>query len=84
MDADRPGSLNLWTPRVIPRKGDFSCSEGESRDCRLPVMPVTIDPEPSEPEREAIVVAIAAGLVGDLGAWESAALAEGVDEELDP
>jgi hypothetical protein len=47
-------------------------------------MPVTIDPEPSEPEREAIVVAIAAGRVGDLGAWESAALAEGVEEELDP
>jgi len=47
-------------------------------------MPVTIEPEPSEPEREAIVVAIAAGRVDDLGAWESAALAEGVEEELDP
>ena len=50
---------------------------------------VTIEPAPSEPEREAIVVAIAAGRVDDLGAWESAALAEGVEaegveEELDP
>ena len=52
-------------------------------------MPVTIDPEPSEPEREAIVVAITTARVDDPGAWESAALAEGVeaegvDEELDP
>ena len=46
--------------------------------------PVTIEPVPSEPEREAIVVAIAAGRVDNLGAWESAALAEGVEEELDP
>ena len=51
--------------------------------------PVTIDPEPSEPEREAVIVAIAAGRVDNLGAWESAALAEGVEaegveEELDP
>ena len=43
MDADRPGSLNLRPPRVIPRKGDFSCSEGKCADCRLPVMPVEID-----------------------------------------
>jgi hypothetical protein len=56
----------------------------EIGDCRLLVMRVTIDPEPSEPEREAIVVAIAAGGIDNLGAWESAALAEGVEEELDP
>ena len=47
-------------------------------------MPVTIEPEPTEPEREAIVAAIAPGRGDDRGAWESTALAEGVEEELDP
>jgi hypothetical protein len=47
-------------------------------------MPVTIDPEPSEREREAILAAVAAGKALALSAWESAALAEGVEDELDP
>jgi hypothetical protein len=48
-------------------------------------VPVTIEPEPSEPEREAIVAALAARRGDDPGEWELAALAEGVEEpELDP
>ena len=48
-------------------------------------MPVTIEPEPPEQEREAIVAALARGEADDLGGWSQAALAEGVEEpELDP
>ncbi len=48
-------------------------------------MPIAIEPEPSEQEREAIVAALAAGDEDDLGDWARAALAEGVEEaELDP
>lgn len=48
-------------------------------------MPVTIEPEPPEQEREAIVAALAARDGDDLGEWGLAALAEGVEEaELDP
>ena len=48
-------------------------------------MPVTIEPEPPEQEREAIVAALAAGEGDDLGGWSQAALAEGVEEaDLDP
>jgi hypothetical protein len=45
---------------------------------------VTIEPEPPEQEREAIVASLA-GEGGDLGGWSQAALAEGVEEaDLDP
>jgi hypothetical protein len=45
---------------------------------------VTIEPEPPEQEREAIVAALA-GERHDLGDWSQAALAEGVEEvDLDP
>lgn len=48
-------------------------------------MPVTIVPEPSEPEREAILAALAAAEEGREGAWAEAALAEPVEEtELEP
>ena len=48
-------------------------------------MPVTIEPEPPEQEREAIIAALAVGDGDDLGGWSQAALAEGVEEaELDP
>ena len=47
-------------------------------------MRVTIEPEPADPEREAIIAAIAARRVESLSAWASTALAEGVEEELDP
>lgn len=48
-------------------------------------MPVTIEPEPPEQEREAIVAALALGEGDGLGGWEQTALAEGVEEaELDP
>ena len=48
-------------------------------------MPIAIEPEPPEQEREAIVAALAAGGEDDLGGWSQAALAEGVEEaELDP
>jgi hypothetical protein len=47
-------------------------------------MRVSIEPEPSEPEREAILAALAAGSGTGLTEWESAALAEGVEDELDP
>jgi hypothetical protein len=46
---------------------------------------VRIEPEPPEQDREAIVAALAAGVRDELGEWEQAALAEGVEEaELDP
>jgi hypothetical protein len=48
-------------------------------------VPVTIEPEPSEQEREAIVAALAEGGGDDLDDWSQAALAEGVEEaDLDP
>ncbi len=48
-------------------------------------MPIAIEPEPPEQEREAIVAALAAGDEDDLGGWSQAALAEGVEEpEFDP
>ena len=48
-------------------------------------MPIAIEPEPPEHEREAIVAALAAGDEDGLGGWSQAALAEGVEEaELDP
>jgi len=47
-------------------------------------MAATIEPEPTEEEREAILLALARTASADDG-WASAALAEGVEEgELDP
>ena len=47
-------------------------------------MSVTIEPEPPEQDREAIVAALA-GEGEDLGGWSQAALAEAVEEaDLDP
>ena len=46
---------------------------------------LTIEPEPPEEERDAILAALAAGEDAVLGGWARAALAEGVeDDELDP
>jgi hypothetical protein len=46
---------------------------------------VTIDPEPPEQEREAIVAALRSGVGDGLGGWARAALEEGVEAaELDP
>jgi hypothetical protein len=48
-------------------------------------VPVAIEPEPPEHEREAIVAALAEVEEGDIGGWSQAALAEAVDEaELGP
>ena len=48
-------------------------------------MSLTIDPEPSAAEREAIVAALSEPDERDLGTWASAALLEGVgDGEPDP
>ena len=48
-------------------------------------MPVTIEPEPPEQEREAIVAALAGGEGAALDCWAQAALTEGVEEaDLDP
>ena len=48
-------------------------------------MSVTIEPEPPEQEREAIVAALASGEGDDLSDWSQAALAEGVEEaDLEP
>jgi hypothetical protein len=48
-------------------------------------VPIVIEPEPPEQEREAIVAALGRGDEDDLGGWSLAALAEGVEEaELDP
>ena len=47
-------------------------------------MTPTIEPEPSEDEREAILAALAEPPAADAG-WAAAALREGVeDDELDP
>lgn len=47
-------------------------------------MPATIEPEPTEEEREAIVAALA-GPAAPGSRWAEAALAEGVEDgELDP
>jgi hypothetical protein len=48
------------------------------------IVSVTIDPEPPEQDRKAILAALA-GEEDELGGWSQAALAEGVeDAELDP
>ena len=48
-------------------------------------MRVTIEPEPPEQEREAIVAVLAGGEGDALDGWSQAALAEGVEEaDLDP
>jgi hypothetical protein len=48
-------------------------------------VPVTIEPEPPEQEREAIVAALARGERDNASGWSEAALAEGVEEaDLDP
>jgi hypothetical protein len=47
-------------------------------------MTPTIEPEPNEEEREAILAALAEGPAGDEG-WAAAALREGVEgDQLDP
>ena len=47
-------------------------------------MPATIEPEPSEEEREAILGALARPVEAD-GGWAAAALLEGVEDgEIDP
>ncbi len=43
-------------------------------------MRVTIVPEPPEPEREAILAALADSDAGEAGGWAEAALAEGVED----
>jgi hypothetical protein len=48
-------------------------------------MRVTIHPEPSEPEREAILAALADADDGRVGDWAEAALSEVVeDTDLEP
>ena len=46
-------------------------------------MPATIEPEPPEEEREAILAALRAPAEADEG-WAAAALLEGVESEPDP
>ena len=47
-------------------------------------MAATIEPEPTEEEREAILAALAGPAAADLG-WANAALLEGVEEcDFDP
>ena len=51
---------------------------------RLRAVSATIDPEPGEEEREAIL-AVLAPVAGGEGAWAATALLEGVDDgEPDP
>jgi hypothetical protein len=48
-------------------------------------MSLSIEPDPSELEREAILAALASRDAAGLGEWAQAALAEGVEiEEADP
>ena len=52
---------------------------------RLSAVSVTIVPEPDEAEREAILAALGSAPEAVLGAWEEAALREGVEgSEPDP
>ena len=46
-------------------------------------MAATIEPEPTDDEREAILAALARRESQDSG-WTEAALREGVEDELDP
>ena len=43
-----------------------------------------IEPEPPEHERQAILASLVDGQEPTPGEWAQAALAEGVEEELDP
>jgi hypothetical protein len=48
-------------------------------------MSATIEPEPSDAEREAILSVLGASVEPRLGAWAETALLEGVEnDELDP
>jgi hypothetical protein len=47
-------------------------------------VPATIDPEPSEAEREAILAALQTPTEAGLGEWAEAALLEAVEGEPDP
>jgi hypothetical protein len=48
-------------------------------------MPRTIEPEPPEEVREAILAALAGGVAAADEAWSAAALLEGVEDgEVDP
>ena len=70
---------------VIPRKGDFRCDERhEWGRARLRPVPATIEPEPTDEEREAIVAALARPAAA-APRWAEAALLEGFEDgELDP
>ena len=82
---NRLGILNLLLTEVIPRRGDSREASDKAAWRGFRSVPVTIEPEPPEDEREAIVAALAEGQEAGLGAWELAALADGIEEdELDP
>lgn len=56
--------------------------------CTLSLVSTTIDPDPSEAEREAILAALGRADGAGFGEWAEAALLEGVEHgepgELDP
>ena len=76
--------MNLGGGWVIPRRG-YSRDRGHKGGCRLYAVSVTIEPEPSDSEREAILALLGAAAEPRPGEWAETALLEGVEnDELDP
>ena len=76
--------MNLTCRAVIPRKGDLVSDVTSGASLGYGAVRPTIEPEPNEDEREAILAALAEAPAGD-ARWAAAALREGVeDDELDP
>ena len=71
--------MNFHRVPGIPRRGDLGAQAGNPRPrdyaCRVCA---EITPEPTEPERDAIRAALAAGAV-EVSAWAEEALREGVE-----
>lgn len=70
--------------RAIPRRGD-SRERRHKQAVRLEVMSATIEPEPSEAERKAILAALERADEAVLGEWAKTALLKGVESsEISP
>jgi hypothetical protein len=77
--------MNPVPGHVIPRKGDFGCVRSHKWcPARLRRVAATIEPEPTDAEREAIVAALSQRPATDQN-WAETALLEGVEDgEPDP
>jgi hypothetical protein len=83
LDADKRDIEPRWR-LGNPSKGVFS-DRGHEGGCRLCAVSVTIEPEPSDSEREAILALLGPAAEPRPGEWAEAALLEGVENgEPDP